>query len=92
MKIPHKIRIKSRISYEIVWVDRFDDEHCLGECRGDVKQIAILKNQSDKQTFQTFLHEVLHAIEFEHGISLPHKSIHVLDAAIYKILKLNKLL
>jgi hypothetical protein len=89
MKWPHKVRIKTRISYEIVWVDAFDDTDCLGECRFEAKQIALLKGRSDAETFETLIHEVLHAIEYEYGVKLPHKSIYALEGAVHKILKLN---
>lgn len=90
MKWPHKIRIKARVSYEVVFVEAFDDPKCLAECRADKRQIAIKSGMSDSETFETLIHETLHALEFEYGIEIPHKSIYALEGAIHKILKLNK--
>ena len=33
MKIPHKVRVRWNCSYEVCWVDRFDDPEQMGECR-----------------------------------------------------------
>lgn len=90
MKLPHKIRITSKVSYEILHVDAFDDPEQLGECRFDTKQILINKNQSDTETIKTFIHEVLHALSEESGAAIPHGSIYKLESAILKMLKLNK--
>jgi hypothetical protein len=73
-----------------VWVDRFDCENTLGECRFEYKQICLKKNQSDSEILKTLIHEMFHAMEFEYKIQLPHKAIYGLEDAVYKILKLNK--
>lgn len=93
MKIPPKIRIKSKVNYEIVWQAKIaDDDFCLGLCDPQ-KQIIYLKlGMSDTETIKTFLHEVLHALSAEHGFELPHRTVYALEDAVYKVFKLNKFL
>lgn len=90
MKLPHKVRITQRISYEVCFVERFDDPETRGECRFDTKQVLLIQGMPDSILFETYTHEVIHAIEHEYKIEIPHKSIYALEAAIPKILKLNR--
>lgn len=85
-KIPARLKIKNRVTYEIVWVDSFADPDVLGECRFDSKQIAIKSGQSERELFKTFVHEVLHAVEFERGIKMPHKTVYQLEDAVFYLL------
>lgn len=85
-RIPARIKIKNKVTYEVVWVDSFKDPKTLGECRFDARQIALKKGLSDKPTFKCFSHEVLHAIEYERGIELSHRAIYQMEDAIYYIL------
>ena len=89
MEFPTKIRITSKISYEIVWVPTFDCPKTVGECRYESKQIVLRQGESPTNTFKTLLHEVLHAMEFEYKIDIPHKTIYGLEHAIERVLKLN---
>jgi hypothetical protein len=91
LKLPPKVRIKSKVSYEIVYSDLISDcDKTLGECRPVEKQIVIKSGLSDTETVKTFIHEVFHAMDFEYGLELKHKSVHALEEAILKLLKLNK--
>lgn len=90
MRWPGKVRIKARVHYEIVWVDQFiDSPDTRGECRFDTKQIVLLSGMADGPTFETLIHELLHAIEHEYKIQLPHKSIYAMESAVHAILRLN---
>ena len=90
MKIPHKVRITAKQSYQVVYVDQFDDRNQLGECDFDGKLIVLKRNLSKAKANKIFLHELMHAIEYECGIQIPHKSIYELEDALYKLLRLNK--
>lgn len=97
--IKPKTRIKHNAIYETVWIDQFeltvDGKKVFGECRfsDDVKpalrQIVLSSDQSDEEALRTYMHEVLHAIEIEYKIKLPHKVIDVLEKAFFRFLKLN---
>ena len=90
MKIPSHIKIKNKIVYEVVWVDKFKDTEQLGECRFDTKQILIKTGMSHKQTVKTFLHECTHAFCFERKIDISHKAVYQLEDAIYYLIFHNK--
>lgn len=90
MKLPHHIKIKNKVSYEVLHIDEFKDPRTLGECRYDSKQIVLKKGQSQRQEIQSLIHEILHAVSFERGIDLPHKSIYELEVALYYIIFHNK--
>ena len=69
----------------------YDDEgdECLGLCDPEDKTIYI-KIQTDKvDMFRVFIHEVLHAIEYEREIEIPHKYIEKLDRGVSKFLIKN---
>ena len=91
MKLPNKIRIKTKVAYEIVFQDVIkSDLNCLGFCDGN-KHIIYLKNGlSKKELKKTFLHEVFHAWCFEYNINIPHESIYLLEDAVLNTLSLNK--
>jgi hypothetical protein len=89
-RIPSSIRIKSKVKYEIVWTELIgESEKTLAECRYDTKQILIKAGQPETENWKCFIHEVLHAIEFEYCIPIPHKIIYLLEEAIFKFIKLN---
>lgn len=50
------------------------------------KTIKIKKGISPRETFKTFVHEVLHVIEFEYGIKIKHKTIYALEPAIVEVI------
>ena len=89
MKIPHKVRIKPKVSYSIVWVDRFDDPTVMGMCHPDLKQIHIKNGMSKAATLKTFIHELLHAIEFAYEIKIEHKTIYSLEDPLFYIFAYN---
>lgn len=91
MKLPHKVRIKSKVSYSVVWSDKVSDNDDLrGLCEMDKRQITILHGMSDTETIKTLIHEVFHAMEFEYQLEIKHKTVHALEEAVLKLLKLNK--
>ena len=89
MKIPAKVRLTGKVAYEVVWTDGLGKDTC-GECRYDSKQIILKNGLSQRLTTQTFIHEVLHAVEFEYGIPIPHTIVTQLDEALERVLRLNK--
>lgn len=91
LKIPHKVRIKPRISYEVVYSDVIkDDPECLGLCDPNLRQIFIKNDLCDTEKQRTFIHEVLHAIEAEYlKKSVPHTAIYAFEEGIFNLLRLN---
>ena len=89
-KLPRKVRITPEVSYYVYLVDEFEDDDILGLCEPETKQILIRFNLGKREMMATFIHEVLHAIEFEHGIAIPHALISQIDTSIEQVLRLNK--
>lgn len=86
-KIPPKVQIAKNKSYEVVWIDSFDNETVLGETRFDKSQIVIKKHLSPKMTVITYLHEVLHAVSAEHDVQLTENQVLALENGFYYLLK-----
>ena len=89
MKIPPRIRITPKATYEIVWIDGFVKKDQVGECRYEEKQIVIKKGISEKEQIDTLIHEFLHAWEFEYKIKISHKAVYQLETAITNFFKIN---
>lgn len=78
-RIPYKVQITSKLSYEVVWVERFDNPRQVGEMDTDLKQIRIKIDQSNKEKVMTYLHEVIHAFSDENNIGLTERQVTKLE-------------
>lgn len=95
--IPSRVRIKRNAIYNIVYQNEIEgNRHLDGLCvrieiEGEkpIRQIILKKGMSRHQTELAFIHELLHAIEFEYELEIPHGLIYLLETPIHKILKLN---
>lgn len=88
-KVPNKVRITHKITYEVAYVPCFDDPAQYGSCDYDKKLILIKAKLSPRKTLEALLHEIAHALEFEHKIKIPHEVIHKLEKPVSRMLKLN---
>lgn len=59
-----------------------------GECSPE-GIISIAQGISREQVYETLVHELLHAIEFEYGIDIPHKLIYELEVPLTEFLLQN---
>jgi hypothetical protein len=59
---------------------------CLGLTDAGDKTITMRSDMSPRELFATFIHELLHAMQFEHGIKIKHKSIYKYEKAIVDLL------
>lgn len=75
--------------YSIRWVKKFKEKTTLAECDPGSYEIRIKIGQTKAELFQCFIHEVLHAIEFEFPIDLSHRNIYKLEEALFQLLRLN---
>lgn len=94
MEIPHKLEIKPGVFYYIAFVSKFDDPNQLGNCADGQetvggRTILIHKEISPAEQYEIFCHEVLHALEFEYKIKLPHKLIYELQGPLAFLLLNN---
>lgn len=84
MNYPKKLYIGHEV-YKIKFVKKFKDSRQRGECDSGKKQITVLEGMSKRSTITTLVHEVLHAIEFEGGFPIKHKTIYGLETALYEL-------
>jgi len=89
-KLPQKLRITSKVSYELLYLLEFNDNKTLGECRPNEKQIVVVSGQPTTELTKTYIHELLHALSFEYNINLTEAQVQKLEVAIYNFLRLNK--
>lgn len=88
MQIPkiedYPIQIYLRGStYKIVFVNNLKD---IGVTDPSARVIKIRAGMSKNETFRTFLHEILHFLEFEWPVKLTHKQVYKLEKAIFQLL------
>lgn len=73
-------------TYKVRFVRQFEDKKQLGICDPSEREIVIRMGLGKKETFKTFIHEVLHLLEFEGPVTLHHKTIYKLEEAIFSLL------
>lgn len=90
-KLPSHIRITPKVAYELLEVEEFKDKATEGETRGDTKQIVVRKGQNPSDKISTYIHEWIHALDFENNVGLTEPQVLKLEKSIMKSLELNKL-
>ena len=70
----------AEIRYKIVFVT---GKKWLGMCSLKKRTIWLNKKQPRTHLFMTFLHELIHAIEFESGRKIKHKIVYELEEGLY---------
>jgi hypothetical protein len=61
----------------------------MGDCDSGKKLIRIRMGLSAKERLSTYIHEVLHAMEFEYEIPIKHEMVYELETAITDFLIAN---
>lgn len=69
--------------YKVVFVKNLKN---LGEVDPSSHTLRIRAGMSRNETFKTFIHEVLHIIEFSWPLPIPHKLVYNLEEAIFSFL------
>lgn len=88
-KIPDNIQVGAKSYYTILHVEKCPNgAFTAGETDPNTKVIYIRINQTNKQKVLTYLHEVLHAYNFEHEVGLTEKQVSLLEKKMfYYVLK-----
>jgi len=60
--------------------------NCFGITDAGARTITIKSNLSPRALLATFVHELLHVIEFETPIKIKHKKVYALEAAVVELL------
>lgn len=69
--------------YRVKFKKNFD---CYGETDSGKRTITIKYGMGKRAIFSTFIHELLHLIEFEAPMKMKHKNIYKLEEAIVELL------
>jgi hypothetical protein len=80
--------VVSDVIYSVKFVRKIpgiEHEGLAGVACPSTKTIYIVLGQSASERFSTFWHEVLHAIEFETGKPIPHKTVYALEGDISSV-------
>jgi hypothetical protein len=89
MHIPDKVKIGG-LHYEVKEEKNLiRDNKASGISCGNEQVIKLDTDISDQLKETTFIHEVLHQIDFVYNIGLEHQQIFQLEAGIYAFLKDN---
>jgi hypothetical protein len=68
------------VEYSIAWAKTVDkDGETRGTCDSTVRQITLRDNMNERLTFETFIHEALHAIIDSNKLSITHGNINELE-------------
>lgn len=62
------------------------EKETLGLCCPGEKEILVKQGLGALERFSTFVHELLHAVEFEYEIEIPHKLIYQLELPLTKLI------
>lgn len=76
-----EVRFKRKLFHEGKEVD--------GLCDYEEKVIYIRIKKDRCDMFRVFIHEVLHAIEYENDHDIPHKYIEQIDTGLAKFMRKN---
>lgn len=77
------------VSYKVRFVRPQTIPGSAGECDPSLHEIRISLGLGRKETLKTFIHEVLHVLEFEHPVCIEHKLIYKLEDAVFSFLISN---
>ena len=90
MKIPNKIKICG-IDYEVI-TEKFDNESLFGTSNERMAKICLNENINGQVREETFLHEVIHVINWVSEMNLKENQVGVLSRILYQVLIDNNLL
>lgn len=91
---PREILVGDAI-YTVRFVRKIDDGtkipegsdlEIVGLCDPSEKEILILQGLDPLERFKALVHELLHCLEFEHDIEMPHTLIYKLEEPIVQLL------
>lgn len=76
--IPREIEIAPGVFYKIKWDKEMLDHDLRGEASSDGK-IRLATGMETLEAYETLWHELLHSIEYEYEIKIPHELIYKLE-------------
>lgn len=96
LHLPEYVYIRSkRWTVDIVQQEDFEcEDKTFGQCDPNTRTILILEGQPPRQMLGTFLHEFIHACEFEWGVKIPHRMVYFIERrltpVVWRLIILNQ--
>jgi len=89
IKIPNIVKIGGLDFTVEEKTDEVRDNGRTGCSSGTTQKIIIDKDISQQLKETTFIHELLHQVDYVYTIGLSHQQVYLLEASIYAFLKNN---
>ena len=92
--IPSRVQIASGVFYDVFYGQDLvvgKKTSCVGVTDHDKRLILLDKGISAKETVLTYLHELTHALSFEHEIILTETQVQLIEKSLYYMLKPNNI-
>lgn len=81
------------LNWRVIFVDQIEGKNTLGLCDSETKTIQLVRKMEPKERAVSFIHEVLHAIEYSYNFDIDptvaHKIIYKLSEALVDTLIVN---
>ncbi len=88
MNIPTHIYVRKR-RWEVEILEgeyiMYEGRRCRGTACPETRTIELCSKMGRRKMLSTFIHEVLHAIEFEYQIKIPHRLIYALEGPLARV-------
>lgn len=65
-----------------------EPNRCFGETDPNTRTITLWHDQKPRAMLGTWIHEYLHAVEFEYDLKIPHRIIHKLEKPLVSMILL----
>lgn len=90
--LPKRVKVRKHY-YRVVlkedWIE-YKGQRVRGLCIGaPVRTIEVYAKQTRRWLISTFMHEVMHAVQFEYRIKLEHQTIHDLEMPFAELMMHN---
>lgn len=92
MQIPGKIKIGGLIFTVEEKFNEVRDKNQSGSSCGNTQEIIIDKDISQQLKETTFIHEIIHQIDFVYNIGLEHQQVYQLETGLYSFIKDNPII
>ncbi len=91
MRIPKAVRIMGH-DYVVSMTPRlFTSDDTSGVCDTAIHKITLDSNFAESHVAETFLHEILEALNYHLELELKHAKLNALSEGLFQVLRDNKL-
>lgn len=77
---PYRVKFVPRMSWK---TNKGGYRVLYGVCDPESKEIRISKGIGKTKSFETFIHEVIHAFEFEYELDIKHSMVYNLEQCLF---------